>query len=485
LSKSHTVSGSGAEITTYTYNSDNELTQQLDSVTGTITYTYDANGSQINNGTNIYVYDLRNKLVKIENESGTVLTSYVYDDAGDRVQETTSGTTTYYLTDANNPTGYAEPIETWTVTAGGARSSAAIAMTYLIGDHVFGQIASGTVSYYLIDGHGSTRALVSSTGSVTATYNYDAFGDAITFTPSVSSPIFLFGGDAVYDYLSGLYMNGDGTRDRSGFEFIQRDSSSGNNSDPMSLHTYLYGNADSINGFDPSGHDLLSLVLSIAGELAFNVAMFATTYAPAIESATTIAGAVWLVSGIELALEQTGFLPQNDYTPYIFAISGALFTAGQSLQALSANTVQITSPLRGSSDGKLINGIQANAECAKMGYTLAPYAPDTLAAEGTVSSEADLVRLYGAGNTSASGTWTMPRSAVVGLSPAQLQSKFSLPFTPTSYSEVNAVGDPARVGIAGTPYGGTGGGVQVQLLNPQSANFTDMGSIPPNGIPAN
>ena len=130
-------------------------------------------------------------------------------------------------------------------------------MTYLIGDNVFGQVnSSGTASYFVIDGHGSTRALVSSTGSVTATFNYFAYGNPLgSWGLNTAGTIFLFGGDAVYDPASGLYMNGDGTRDRSGFEFIQRDTSSGDNTDPLSLHTYLYADADSINGFDPSGHD--------------------------------------------------------------------------------------------------------------------------------------------------------------------------------------------------------------------------------------
>ena len=36
--------------------------------------------------------------------------------AGNRVQETVGSTTSYYLTDDNNPTGYAEPLEVRTYT---------------------------------------------------------------------------------------------------------------------------------------------------------------------------------------------------------------------------------------------------------------------------------------------------------------------------------------------------------------------------------
>jgi hypothetical protein len=88
---------------------------------------------------------------------------------------------------------------------------------------------------------------------VTATFNYDAFGGAIGFTPSSSTPIFLFGGDAVFDYVSGLYMNGDGDRDRFGFRFIQKDSFIGITREPLSLNSYLYADANSPNTSDPTG----------------------------------------------------------------------------------------------------------------------------------------------------------------------------------------------------------------------------------------
>ena len=114
------------DTTTYTYNGDNELTQQVDSVAGTTTFGYDANGSQTTTTvggtlTQTNYYDVRNRLQKVVNSSGT--TTYVYDDAGDRVQETTGSTTTYYLIDSNNPTGYAKPIEVRVGSATGTRTS--------------------------------------------------------------------------------------------------------------------------------------------------------------------------------------------------------------------------------------------------------------------------------------------------------------------------------------------------------------------------
>lgn len=52
-----------------------------------------------------------------------------------------------------------------------------------------------------------------------------------------------------------MYLHGDGVRDRLGFEFIEADPSKGNRQDPLSLHKYLYADADAANMSDPTGYD--------------------------------------------------------------------------------------------------------------------------------------------------------------------------------------------------------------------------------------
>jgi RHS repeat-associated protein len=188
-------------------------------------------------------------MVGYNGSSGTA--SYVYDDSGNRVQETTGTTTEYYLTDTQNPTGYAQPLEVHQSSISSAPN-----LTYLIGDRIFGQAnSSGGISYLSIDGHGSTQQITNASGAVTAALAYTAYGTALNFNPAAIGSVYLFGGDAVYDPISGLYMHGDGRRDTVGFRFIQEDpSSSGNNSDPTSLHLYLYASANPISDIDPSGY---------------------------------------------------------------------------------------------------------------------------------------------------------------------------------------------------------------------------------------
>jgi YD repeat-containing protein len=172
LSKTHQTPSS-IELTTSTYNADDELTQQTDNFTGTTTFGYDNNGSQLTsvNGSNVttYTYDLRDRMVAVD-ANGT-RTSYVYDDAGNRVGEIASGTTTFYLTDTANPTGYAEPIEQWTVAPGSRNSGTKPVASYIVGNRVLGQVTSSGVSYLIVDGHGSTRELVDATGEVAGDFN--------------------------------------------------------------------------------------------------------------------------------------------------------------------------------------------------------------------------------------------------------------------------------------------------------------------------
>ncbi len=219
-------------------------------------YEVDSSSGSYGGGTQTltYTYDVRGKLIGIARDGQTIAT-YTYDDQGNRVSETVGGVTTLYLIDTNNPTGYAQPME--------AKSSATSKpiTTWIIGDRVFGQADSaGNVSYLLADGHGSTRLLTSATGAITAAFNYDAFGTALNFNAGMAATPFLFGGDSFYDPASGLYIHGDGTRQRNGFWFMESDfgrEGQGHRQDPLSLHKYIYVWGDPINGRDPSGHDLI------------------------------------------------------------------------------------------------------------------------------------------------------------------------------------------------------------------------------------
>ena len=102
----------------------------------------------------------------------TTPTTMVYDGDGNRVKETVGGVATNYLVDTLNPTGLPQVLDE---TVNGA-----VTRTYAYGLQRVSenQLISGTwkPSFYGYDGHGNVRFLTNSAGTVTDTYQYDAFG---------------------------------------------------------------------------------------------------------------------------------------------------------------------------------------------------------------------------------------------------------------------------------------------------------------------
>lgn len=144
-----------------------------------------------------YAYDLGNRLarhVRTQTADGgtTVATTlYRHDADGVRVGKRTTvavngverpelGETLHFLVDPYNPTGYSQVLEEFD-------GDGTLLKSYAIGDDVLSQSSpssSGTgplsfslePSYFLHDGHGSTRQLSDSLGGITAQYGYDAYG---------------------------------------------------------------------------------------------------------------------------------------------------------------------------------------------------------------------------------------------------------------------------------------------------------------------
>ena len=77
------------------HNKQNEIT----SISGATTPTYDANGNLTKDETGrTFKYDSWNRLVEVKNSGGTTLANYKWDGIGRRVRETRGATTTdlYY-----------------------------------------------------------------------------------------------------------------------------------------------------------------------------------------------------------------------------------------------------------------------------------------------------------------------------------------------------------------------------------------------------
>lgn len=144
-------------LTSTTYNAVNELTQR----SGT-TLTYDLNGNLTGDGTNTYTWNARNQLVSI---SGGVSASFQYDAFGRRRSKTVNGTSRNYLYDRFT---MVQELSGTTPTA-----------NLLTGgmDEVFSRTEGSSTRYFLLDGLGSTIALLDGSGTIQTEYTYEPFGN--------------------------------------------------------------------------------------------------------------------------------------------------------------------------------------------------------------------------------------------------------------------------------------------------------------------
>jgi RHS repeat-associated protein len=138
---------------------------------------------------------------------------------------------------------------------------------------------SGTApSFYGYDGHGSVRQLFNSSGVMTDTYDYDAFGNLINSTGSTPN-VYLFAGEA-YDAALGLYYNRARYLNTTMDRFWSMDSYEGDSESPLSLHKYLYVSASPVNRIDPTGHEDLGSLMGAFAVAAVIVALSTIAFTP-------------------------------------------------------------------------------------------------------------------------------------------------------------------------------------------------------------
>ena len=144
---------------------------------------------------------------------------------------------------------------------------------YTRGDELISQERDGKKSYYVYDGHGSVRALADESGKVTDKYVYDAFGNLISSVGSTKND-FLFCGEQ-FDPVTGLYYLRARYMNPSVGRFITMDSYEGSIDDPVSLHKYLYANANPVMLSDPSGY--IGLLDTVCASAIGNVLFYSAS----------------------------------------------------------------------------------------------------------------------------------------------------------------------------------------------------------------
>ena len=223
----------------YSYDDNDRLISE-----GSVTHTYDDNGNMLtkSDGTDtvFYSYDFENRLTFVQGPDGTA--EYVYDADGIRVRSVTDGVITNYLVDKNR--AYAQVLEE-------RDDSGSLTVSYVYGDDLIRQKRGGSVSYYHYDGLGSTRVLTDDAGGVTDTYTYEAFGDLIDHIGETENN-YLFTGEQ-YDPNAGFYYLRARYYSSGNGRFVSQDSWQGSIYNPLTLHRYIYADANPVIFIDPLG----------------------------------------------------------------------------------------------------------------------------------------------------------------------------------------------------------------------------------------
>ena len=209
-----------------------------------------------------------------------------------RTSKTTSGATTTFLVDKNQR--YAQVLLETTGSA---------IVTYTYGHGLISQTRPGTgTRFYQYDGQFSTRQLTSTTAVVTDTYSYDAFGVLLSSTGS-SPNVYLYAGEQLdpnvgFYYLRARYYNPVQGR------FITTDPEEGNIFDPVSLHRYLYANANPVNNRDPSGRETFANVITTLtiANIILTTGGFIAAAAGQEELATVLFNTALVLGAVEFAL---------------------------------------------------------------------------------------------------------------------------------------------------------------------------------------
>ena len=126
----------------------------------------------------------------------------------------------------------------------------------------------------MYDGHGSTRLLTDSSGTITDRMSYDAYGIMLGGNPTSSAPSatsLLYSGEAFDVDLQQQYLRAR-YYDQAIGAFNRLDPFGGNIFGPLSLHKYTYSHNDPINGIDPSGLLTLTELTSSISNIMIRVA---------------------------------------------------------------------------------------------------------------------------------------------------------------------------------------------------------------------
>lgn len=262
----------GYRVTAYKYNKNDELlrTDTLNTDTeedSVVIYKNDKNGNQLatvnryeiptdkkdstyvdidvtlgDNRLNENVvnhYNALNQLTQTLTKNYKV--SFTYDAEGLRTSKTVNGEKTVFVWDGDQ-------------LVMELSESGKVQKRYIRGnDLVYADKGTDTEKqYYVTDSHGNVVQLTDKSGSVTKTYEYDSFGNEVNPDGKDDNP-FRYCGEYYDKETAEIYLRARYYQPEVG-RFLTRDTYTGEENEPLSLHLYTYCGNDGVNAWDPSGN---------------------------------------------------------------------------------------------------------------------------------------------------------------------------------------------------------------------------------------
>ena len=240
-SRTHSTGDGTTATTTYSYDDRDRLLSA-----GATTFSWDALGrleSSIGAEATTYSWGSADDLLAVSLGDGSTV-DYSYDADGNLVSRATADGTVEQVVDTSQPLPQvvAEIDPSGDLRAYYVRNPDGRLLAVIRPD--------GT-RFVHADGIGSTRRLTDETGTTTDRFSFSAFGELVAHDGDDPNP-FLFTGEA-RDSATELYDFRARWLDPTGGRFLSMDPWEGRADEPITLHRYLYAGNDPVNRLDPSG----------------------------------------------------------------------------------------------------------------------------------------------------------------------------------------------------------------------------------------
>jgi RHS repeat-associated protein len=290
---------SAATSETWNYNANNQLMNY-----DTTAFDYDANGNMtrktVDGVTRYFVYDIEDRLVRVEDDYHAAIAEYYYDPFGRRLWKEVSGTRTCFL--------YADE-----GLGGEYDSTGSEIRTYgWLPDGTWGTDplfvkAAGAYYWYQNDSAGTPQKIVRANGSTVWSATYDSFGNAQVTIAEITNNLRLSG--QYFDQESGLHYNWNRYYDPEIGRYLRVDPLG----DGLNLYAYCFNNPNAL--IDPMG-----LCSSSAASSA-------------IHNALALAGLIPGLGILPDVLDGLLYLAEGDYANASMAGLAAIPLLGQGARA--------------------------------------------------------------------------------------------------------------------------------------------------------